>query len=270
MTPRSRAAAIDSFTVAERAADQGVSPEVIECAAVQVHEIEALGDALGVPFGTSLATDPWEIVGWARLDRGGRLTLTSLHLRPRPLWQAPSGHPALERAGEIGAPAGTGRSVEQGPYDTYAGGITSDLLRAVKLGPLLQGLRRALQQHPDMLARRERYAETVGDESLRPAPGEPQMALLAAADAAVEVPRRGRRGYGDAFYRTVARQYLRLQEAGWRRGILNELARINDRPRDTVNTWVQEATRRGFLTPGTPGRAGRDPGPNLDPTKGKK
>jgi hypothetical protein len=60
-----------------------------------------------------------------------------------------------------------------------------------------------------------------------------------------------------------------LQAEGIGRGILKEIAAREakrlDRhvARETARDWVRGARERGFLTPGKPGRAGAQPGPNL-------
>lgn len=76
---------------------------------------------------------------------------------------------------------------------------------------------------------------------------------------------RGRKGYPPDHYRRIAFEYLDLQAQGVGRGIQKRLAEQQDPPRQwqTIRDWLARATEFGFLTPGTPGRAGRNPGPNL-------
>lgn len=82
-------------------------------------------------------------------------------------------------------------------------------------------------------------------------------------------PRPGRKGFGTAFYRRLALEYLELQSDGVSRGIRVALAdRESARQGKTITTdairdALHKATELGFLLPGTRGRAGRLPGPNL-------
>ncbi|MGD0984479.1 MAG: hypothetical protein ABSA65_11785 [Acidimicrobiales bacterium] len=83
-------------------------------------------------------------------------------------------------------------------------------------------------------------------------------------------PRPGPKGFGENFYRRLALDYLELQGKGVSRGIRWVLAEQENRrqKRDdiddrTVRDWLTKATRLGFLSAGSPGRAGRRPGPNL-------
>lgn len=89
-----------------------------------------------------------------------------------------------------------------------------------------------------------------------------------------QVAKPGPKGFGAAFYRDLALEYLRLQEAGVGRGIRPALATWMEgrlgREVDDENAKfaLTKATRLGFLTPGQQGRAGRLPGPNLYTTSG--
>lgn len=89
------------------------------------------------------------------------------------------------------------------------------------------------------------------------------------AERAAGPLKRGRSGYGDEHYRRIAFAYLDLVDRGQTRGVLAALAAAETKslgrevPVETVRTWVNQARRRGFLTPGEPGRAGAKPGPRL-------
>lgn len=81
-------------------------------------------------------------------------------------------------------------------------------------------------------------------------------------------PKPGPKGLGDNFYRRLAIDYLGLQ--GKRRDIRCALAEQENRRQNrdditdlTVRDWLTKATKLGFLSAGTPGRAGRRAGPNL-------
>jgi hypothetical protein len=88
--------------------------------------------------------------------------------------------------------------------------------------------------------------------------------------AASQTPRPGPSGYGNAFYRHIALTYLEVQkEIG--RGIQGRIAELENQsgnhqgPVSAANArdWTRKATVLGYLSPGTRGRAGRAPGPNL-------
>jgi hypothetical protein len=57
------------------------------------------------------------------------------------------------------------------------------------------------------------------------------------------------------FYSRVGVQFMALKEAGEERPVAR-MVEINDRPAKTVQGWVTEARRRGFLPPGRQGKAG--------------
>jgi hypothetical protein len=82
-----------------------------------------------------------------------------------------------------------------------------------------------------------------------------------AADEAAK-PKPGRRALPREHYARIATRYLTLLGEG-RRNVLVVLADEEGVPRETVRDWVRKATKLGFLAPGTPGRAGMRPGPNL-------
>jgi hypothetical protein len=75
-------------------------------------------------------------------------------------------------------------------------------------------------------------------------------------------------GFGDDFYRRIARAYLELQEQG--RGIQQRLSDESTTRLGRFLTPVQirdavsRATELGLLSPGSRGRVGRVAGPNLD------
>ncbi len=155
------------------------------------------------------------------------------------------------------------------------GGLTSSTLRSLRLDAVVGKARGRLSQFdparakqgfpdpgakasvdPDVVAQLERFFERIGK----------------LARAAAEQKAGGRRGYGDDFYRLVALEYVALSEQGnGGRGALQRLAAVmatrlgekQPRSRDNIRDWVAEARRRGFLTPGEPGRGGGGPGPRL-------
>jgi hypothetical protein len=82
-------------------------------------------------------------------------------------------------------------------------------------------------------------------------------------------PSRQGRAFPREHYQRIAFEYLDLQSDGMGRGIVQELARRESQRVDhfvspeTVRDWVRGARTRGFLTPGRPGKAGGEAGPNL-------
>ncbi len=149
------------------------------------------------------------------------------------------------------------------------GGITSSTLRAVRLDAVL-GVARGEVLRAQAVATAQASAPIhPGSESLV---RDWRARIERLALAAVEQKATGKRGYGDDFYRLVALEYVALTERGeGGRGALQRLAEVmasrmherTPRPRDNIRDWVAEARRRGFLTPGEPGRGGGGPGPRL-------
>jgi hypothetical protein len=138
-------------------------------------------------------------------------------------------------------------------------GVTSGMLREVRLGAILDAARREL-------------LELIPALDALPDPPDNEFTRASRALAAKIQPgdlRRGRRGYPDDHYRRIAFDYLALQqERGTSRGLLEALAEKvrteeSTPARETIRDWVHEARRRGFLSPTTPGRGGATPGPNL-------
>lgn len=118
-----------------------------------------------------------------------------------------------------------------------AGGITSRVLSSIKLEEIFLSLR---------------IAERALGSSTPEAEPRPQPAG----------PRRGRPPLEDKHYRKVARMYLNAMRKAPGRPIPWMAEKLGHEP-STVRGWVGEARRRGFLTPGTRGKAGAMPGPRL-------
>ena len=89
------------------------------------------------------------------------------------------------------------------------------------------------------------------------------MKIVAAAKEAETPRRRGRPGLPDDHYKRIALEYLELFAAGYRRGILDELACRHKRPKQTVRDWVHRARELDYLTKGKQGRAGAKRGHRL-------
>lgn len=75
-------------------------------------------------------------------------------------------------------------------------------------------------------------------------------------------PRRGRPPLDDKHYRRVALMYLNAMRKESGRPIPWMAEKLRHEP-STVRGWVSEVRGRGFLTPGTRGKAGALPGPRL-------
>jgi len=138
------------------------------------------------------------------------------------------------------------------------GGVDSLLLR-VKLGDLLAELRARLAERSGsaLLTAGESWGLRQDQEAVR-------NTVLAGAAASSE-PKRGRIGYPDEHYRRIALRYLQLVngQPPVTRGVLGVMAAEENRPMETVRTWIHQARKRGFLSSGERGRAGGMPGPRL-------
>jgi len=152
-----------------------------------------------------------------------------------------------------------------GPSTAHLG-ITGDVLRGLPLGRWLAECYSELVQLP------EAYETGIWPSGVPVAPDRAAAARMRRALAELRDTKgshRGSRGYGRDFYRQVALAYLDLQKEGYARGILVAIAEQYTRElgryvaRETARDWVRKATELEFLTPGTPGRAGRGPGARL-------
>jgi hypothetical protein len=133
-------------------------------------------------------------------------------------------------------------------------GVTTDILRALPLAELLMAARSVLFDAPLRVAE---WESTLG----RRLP-EQRRASASAAEGLAQPRGRGRPALEDDHYRSVAALYVKLQREGSTR-VIEDLTVELERPRPTVRNWVRVARQRGFLTPGTRGRAGADLGPNF-------
>lgn len=130
-------------------------------------------------------------------------------------------------------------------------GVTSGFLRQIPMGTIMTAVRNELTRLSDRWA-------TAGD-------------VATAGNLRPEQRKRGRRGYSDAHYETIARDYLALQREHNSRGLLDKLAdhlsqkQGKELSRETVRDWVKGARKRGFLSPASPGRPGALPGSRLRP-----
>lgn len=144
-------------------------------------------------------------------------------------------------------------------------GIDSATVRAVRVGAVVAHIRRCIVEMATApSAAYPRLPGPADDPEWRAHDAQQTKRRHADADWATQPPRkRGRKGYGDDFFRDIALRYLELQQGGMTRGILRQLATEHDRPVETVRDWVHQARRREFLTPGQRGKAGALRGPRL-------
>ena len=136
------------------------------------------------------------------------------------------------------------------------GAPTAELLRAIPVGRIeaaanaqLAAVEAAHGTNPVVLIRKVLgslpVAEDRGWEMT-----EPELAVTRAVQAAG-----GRmRGRPDIFYRQVADVYLEYAQASPRPAC--DLADEHGVPVSTAHRWIKEARRRGFLSPGRPGKSG--------------
>jgi hypothetical protein len=248
MSPRKQPDRMETFNFPpEPAGLQGGRCFFLPGVTITAFREERESGVLGADFATVHMYDPWRVTGTVRVE-AARLVITRLTIEPQPSWQSPSG-----------------RILKQDEMDAVGNGVTSSLLRSIQVGRLISALRAELQRHPEAVARMAQALAALGADTPSVDPEYLDVARRV-AQAVPGPPKRGPHGRGDDFYRQVALLYLELQSAGWGRGILGEIARLEDRPRETVSTWVRQARKRGFLTAGTPGRAGAEPGPRLHET----
>lgn len=129
-------------------------------------------------------------------------------------------------------------------------GITSTTLRSIPIGAWLASHRSTLADSLDLT-----------DVPLPEEIGQRIAELVKASKR--KNPKRGRAGYPETHYQRIALLYLDLLNKGMTKGILREIARREKRQPETIRDWIHRARQLGFLSPGTPGAAGAEPGPRL-------
>ncbi len=137
-------------------------------------------------------------------------------------------------------------------------GVSAQTLRQLSVSSILARV------HGELASRAE-LAEIAHRFAWPEAPNAQEQADLSELTARAETarPRPGRPALSDAHLARIARAYLAKQAEGYGRGILLAIAAEEKQPRGTIRDWVAKARRRGFLSPGTPGRTGALPGPRL-------
>jgi hypothetical protein len=130
---------------------------------------------------------------------------------------------------------GTRRPVDLMPDS----GLTSAVLRSIRLTDIISAVQARLERNPTPTPHAH---PPTNDPDPPPAP-------------------QGRRRLPDRHYQQLAMDYLELQAEA---GVTRRLSQRWRRPEPTIKTWIGQATRLGFLGPGTKGRRLREPGPRLD------
>jgi hypothetical protein len=155
-------------------------------------------------------------------------------------------------------PAWTGVSAPPDDYD-----LTPTAWRSVRVSLIRDRAARKLRETPAALDAYEREGWPV------PSAEDRAVIVAAATDAGGPIARPGRPGRGDAYYRRVARAYLakldeRVVANQPTRGTVKELAADLGLSPTQARDDIKTARAKGFLTQGTRGRAGAEPGPNLN------
>ena len=136
-------------------------------------------------------------------------------------------------------------------------GLTTNTIRGLHLGEFRQRITDLIRDDPDVLAKpRQIVADMMGLPE--PEPGE----LTTLAKYLRKGPSKGRAAHSPEFHRATALMYLKLWPQHGQR-VVKAMAEEMGRPRDTVSTWVRRSREEGWLSKGTQGKAGGEPGPKL-------
>lgn len=155
--------------------------------------------------------------------------------------------------------------LEDSSQDTRAFlGVSAALLRAIKTDRIIRLALEAMDE------RREGISKLEGPwwEAWRALDTNLAGALAEAQTAYAEKRKSGgRQPLTDTRLRAVAYECLRIFQdaAGAPPGVHKKLAEQYVVSTKTIEAWIAEARRRGFLAPGRPGRATFAPGPELRP-----
>ncbi|HVM10344.1 MAG TPA: hypothetical protein VM345_17935 [Acidimicrobiales bacterium] len=201
---------------------------------VQLH-----GDGTTIEFGTGgtdRAKSDWIVTGLATF-RSGRVVITELAVKPLT--------PTAERQG-----------------------VNADVLRSVKVAEIVRDLRTKLRELPETIEDFHARMTAAGHPQERD-PGEDARIAVVAEAARNARLRLGPGGYPDELWEWVARVHLELLDAGWTKGIHEELATRaynelgHDIASQTARDWVRRARADGYLGPAKQGRVGATAGPKL-------
>ena len=129
-----------------------------------------------------------------------------------------------------------------------------DLRTAIRFFASDYGSGEPAQPKPDWayLMMRAQVDEALPRPPARLAQGRPIRAEERAPKLRIEMPTS--KPFPDQFWRSVAAVYS--QALGTVRGPVTAIADANGVPVERVYSWLKETRKRGYLPPGTPGRAG--------------
>lgn len=139
-------------------------------------------------------------------------------------------------------------------------GITGALLRSIPVGRILAWAQAAMSD-------REWHTKgltMIGFSGARVVPSpelDTQVRAALERTSTVPVRRQGRPPLSDELLERVAWAYL--EEAKRGRGLTRRLAVKFGRPNETIRDWIHACRTRGYLSPGTTGRRGAQPGERL-------
>ncbi|MFG1916161.1 hypothetical protein [Micromonospora sp. NPDC048898] len=139
-------------------------------------------------------------------------------------------------------------------------GITGALLRAIPVGRILAWAHDAMANNEW----REKGLPTLSQAGVRLVPPTelaPDTRAALERSAAASTRKKGRPPLSDELLEDVALAYL--EEAKRGRGLTARLAARFDRPNETIRDWIHACRKRGYLSQGTIGRRGAQPGERL-------
>jgi hypothetical protein len=196
-------------------------------------------------------------------------TLTGLIIGELELFRVQWGY--FDDYGEYVGPDGEWRGKNDAEWDVTAypdsatqgppfEGITGALLRAIPVGRILAWAHEAMADD----GWREKGLSTLSQTGMKfvPAPEfPPETRAALERSAAVPTRRKGRPPLPDELLEDVALAYL--EEAKYGPGLTARLAARFDRPNETIRDWIHACRKRGYLSQGTTGRRGAQPGERL-------
>jgi hypothetical protein len=154
--------------------------------------------------------------------------------------------------------------------DFVGAAITSSLLRDVRPDQILSDIRETIRLAADEGA----WDQWLRAHGVNPINASELAALAKKAERRIAKTtlQRGRRGYGDDFYRQIARiclstwnQYPASRPRGINRAIRDRITELlGPFSEATIRSWIHEARKREFLAPTSPGKADFTPGPRLE------
>jgi hypothetical protein len=155
--------------------------------------------------------------------------------------------------------------------------IPSTLLRRIPLGEVRAYLRQTFVEHSYLMS----FSALLDHHGARPSSDQERVFIKEQARRAQRAsdvlkaskPRRGPGANNDEHWASIAELYLYCVRVYGQKAIEGMLAELENREelfwsRSTVKTYARRARELGWLTKGTQGKAGAEPGPKL--TKWRK